>query len=92
MSDLQVIQGSFTKVPQGFGAFAVMGLDGDSKYIWDKSKPAEVEVARTMFNTFTKEKKYLAFKVDEKGEKGSQVREFDPNEERYIFSPPLVGG
>lgn len=90
--ELQIIQGSFTEVPQGFGAFAVMGLEGDSKHIWDKSNPDEIEAAKILFNTFVKDKKYLAFKVDAKGEKGEQVKKFDPNEERYIFSPALVGG
>lgn len=84
---------SFGEVPEGHGAMAVMGREGDTKYIWDKTKTEEVDVARATFNMFTKEKKYLAFKVNKEGEKsGVQVKEFDPNEERYIFVPPMVGG
>jgi len=90
--DLQIIKGSFKDVPLGFGAFAVMGIEGDSKHIWDKNNQAEIEAAKVLFNTLVKEKKYLAFKVNDKGDKGEQVREFDPKEERYIFSPPLCGG
>lgn len=83
---------TFGDIPSGKGAMAIMGLDGDTKYIWDKTQPAEVEVARNTFNSFVKDKKYLAFKVVGDGSKGEQAREFDPNEERYIFIPPMQGG
>ena len=83
---------TFGEVPKGKSAMAVMGKEGDTKYIWDRTKPDEVEVARTTFNTFVKTKKYLAFKVNEKGDKSEQVREFSADEERYIFVPPMVGG
>lgn len=83
---------TFGEVPPGHGAMAVMGKEGDTKYIWDKTKPDEVEVARSTFNSFVKDKKYLAFKVNDKGDKGEQVKEFDPNHERYIFAPQMVGG
>ncbi len=83
---------TFGDLPKGKGAMAVMGKEGDTKYIWDRTKPAEVEVARTTFNTFVKDKKYLAFKVVGDGSKGEQVKEFSPDEERYIFVPPMAGG
>lgn len=92
-NDLTTMQGDFSAVPKGFGALAVMGLDGDTKHIWDKSKPIEVEAARALFNTLVKDKKYIAFRVELDGTKGEgPIKEFDPNEERYIFSPPLQGG
>lgn len=84
---------SFGDVPAGKGAMAVMGKEGDTKYIWDKDKPDEVEIARDTFNKFVKDKKYLAFKVvGEDGQKGEQVRTFDANEQRYVFVPPMQGG
>jgi hypothetical protein len=83
---------SFGDVPPGMGAMAIMGREGDTKYIWDKTKPAEVDVARQTFNTFIKEKKYTAFTVVGDGTKGEQVKEFDPNEQRYIFVPAMQGG
>ncbi len=86
------VDSTFGDVPAGMCAMAVMGKEGDTKYIWDKSVPAEVEVARSTFNGFVKDKKYLAFKVNAAGDKGEQVREFDPTHERYIFAPPMVGG
>lgn len=74
------------------GEMAVMGQDGDTKIIWDKTKPDEVENARESFNRL-RSKKYIAFRVEGKnGDKGEQITEFDPNAERIILSPPLVGG
>jgi hypothetical protein len=90
--EMQTVDTAFEAIPKGTGVFAVMGKEGDTKYIWDRTKPAEVDVARTTFNTFVKDKKYLAFKVVADGAKGEQVREFDPNEERYIFVPAMAGG
>lgn len=83
----------FEDISAGFGAMAVMSQKGDTKYIWDKANADEVEGARRTFDYFVKDKKHLAFKVKGKdGTKGEQVREFDPNEERYIFVPQMVGG
>ncbi len=83
----------FEDIQAGFGAMAVMSHKGDTKYIWDKNNADEVEGAKRTFDYFVKDKKHLAFKVKGKdGTKGEQVREFDPNEERYIFVPQMVGG
>jgi hypothetical protein len=78
--------------------FAVIDHTGDTKYIWDANNADEVAVARGTFESFTKPvsqggKGYAAFRVtDRKGEKGEQVRSFDPAHERLIFAPPMVGG
>lgn len=86
--EMRRLESDYNLIPNE-GLFEVMGLEGDSKYIWDKTKPVEVEIAKS---TFIK-KGYLAFKVsDEKGNKGEQALEFDPEAERYIFSPPMQGG
>lgn len=74
------------------GEMAIMGKEGDTKHIWDKTKPVEVEAAKQLFDTFIK-KGYTAYSVaGEKGDKDKQVREFDPNAERYIFVPPVQAG
>lgn len=83
----------FEEIEAGFGAMAVMSQKGDTKYIWDKNNADEIEGAKRTFDYFVKEKKHLAFKVKGKdGTKGEQVKEFDPNEERYIFVPQMAGG
>lgn len=84
---------TFGDIPEGMCVMAVMGKIGDTKHIWDKTKPAEVSAARTLFNNLVKEQRYAAFFVKDKdGEKGEHMREFDPTAERIIFCPPMVGG
>jgi hypothetical protein len=82
----------------GLVVYEVMDKTGDTKYIWDPNNTDEVEVAKSMFERFTKKrsdggKGFAAFHVTgEKGDKGVQMREFDPKAGRVIFVPPLAGG
>lgn len=69
----------------------VMDRTGDTKTIWDSDKPDEVEVARETFKKLTK-KGYVAYAVDKDGNKGKVVKDFDPDAEKLILSPPLAGG
>jgi len=74
------------------GEMSIMGREGDTKVIWDKNRPVEVENARETFKRLRKEG-YLAFKVTGKdGVKGEQINEFDPNQEVIIFAPQMQGG
>lgn len=83
---------AFQEIPQHLSAVGVLGKDGDTKVIWDKNKPAEVEAAREMFDSLRK-KNYLAFRVtDEKGTQGEQIREFDPKVERMVMTPQMQAG
>jgi len=78
--------------PKYTGEMAVMGKEGDTKHMWDKTKPVEVNRARELFDGFIKDG-YTAFSVaGEKGDKDKQVRTFDPNAERLIFVPPVQAG
>lgn len=70
---------------------SVMGIEGDLKTIWDKSKPEEVENARQTFDNLRK-KGYLAFRTNKDGSKGEQIREFYPDAEAMIMVPQMVGG
>jgi hypothetical protein len=70
----------------------VMGREGDVKVMWDKHNTDEVDAAKSQFDKLTKEKRFLAFKVNKDGTNGDQIREFDPNLERIILVPPMVGG
>jgi hypothetical protein len=84
-STTPVVNPSFT------GEMAVMGKEGDTKIMWDKAKPTEVDVARMSFDKFIKDG-YSAYSVNDKGDKKDQVRAFDPESERYIFVPPMQAG
>ena len=77
----------------GLSVMEIMGKEGDTKAIWDKNNPDEVEAIRKQFDYLVREKKYVAFHVTDKdGNKGEQMRTFDPKAERIIFVPPMVGG
>ena len=75
------------------GEMAIMGREGDTKVMWDKTKPIEVEVAKMTFDKLIKDG-YTAYTVsnDDPHKKGSPIREFDSNTERLIFVPPMVAG
>ena len=70
---------------------AIMGREGDTKHMWSKDNPEEVEVARNMFNDF-KKKGYAAFRVKKNGEPADQMHTFDPEAERIIFVKQMAGG
>ncbi|KKK92330.1 hypothetical protein LCGC14_2704040 [marine sediment metagenome] len=70
----------------------IMGGKGDTKIIWDKDSPEEVENARNTFNDL-KEEGYLAYEVDEDdASKGKVIRRFSAKAEKMILAPPMAGG
>ena len=69
-----------------------MNKTGDTKIMWSRDNPDEVDNARRTFNELVG-KGYAAFKVKGKdGEKGEQIREFDPAVEKMILVPQMRGG
>ena len=80
-------------VPEGMNAFAIMGKSGDTKVIWDPTKPAEVAAARAQFESLTKDHKYSAFCVSgDEGKQGKRMSSFDPDAGRVILIPQVAGG
>ena len=65
--------------------------EGDLKVIWDSENKEEVAAAEDQFDTLLK-KGYIAYSVDKKGEKGKQIKKFDPDAEKIILAPVLQGG
>ena len=65
--------------------------EGDLKIVWDKNNEIEVEMAEKQFNDAMK-KKFAAFSVKAKGKKDVKITEFDPDAEKIILVPPIVGG
>lgn len=60
--------------------------------MWDKDNEDEVEAARATFDSLTR-KGYLAYKAEgRKGERGEQIRRFDPEAERIILVKANQGG
>lgn len=72
---------------------AELDESGDTKVIWDTENEAEVAAAREMFERLVTDGNFAAFKAEGKdGHKGKQIRKFDPEAERIILVPPMVGG
>jgi hypothetical protein len=70
---------------------AVMDHTGDTKTIWDSDNADEVEAARETFNAL-KKKGYMIYRVGKLGAKGEQMQKFDPEAEKMIAVPAVVGG
>ena len=70
---------------------AVLDRTGDTKTIWDADNETEVEVVKAAFDSF-KKKGYMIYKVGKDGEAGTAMNKFDPNAEKMIAVPAVVGG
>lgn len=70
---------------------AVMGKEGDVKTIWNPRNTDEVEHARKTFVEL-RAKGYLAFRVNDNGENGEQITEFDPTVGKMILMVPQMRG
>jgi hypothetical protein len=83
---------SQTGILEARGELSVLGREGDTKVIWNRSNADEVENARRTFKDL-RDKGFTAYSVTgEKGEKGSIIYNFDPNAERIIMVPRVAGG
>ncbi len=69
----------------------VMDHTGDTKIIWNSENKDETDAARETFNRLTK-KGHKAYMVKKDGEKGEVITEFDPDAEKIILAPQMVGG
>lgn len=73
------------------GRLAIMGPEGDTKLIWDSDNEEEVANARRTFDDLRR-KGYAAYSVKRSGKKGKVITEFDPDAEKIILIPRVVGG
>ena len=63
---------------------------GDLKVVWDSENEAEVQLAKKQFNDAIK-KEFTAYRAKKDGSKGKKIEKFDPEAERIIMVPPVVG-
>jgi len=80
-----------SKVQGGSLLFEIMDHSGDVKKIWDPSKTVEVEDARQSFENLTA-KGYRAYRTNDKGDQGEQMKTFDSAAGRVVFVPQMQGG
>jgi hypothetical protein len=69
----------------------VLDKTGHTKISWDPDVPAEVDAARTAFQSLTQNNRYRAF-VSDDGDKGRRVEAFDPTLEELVMVPHVSGG
>lgn len=69
----------------------IMDVTGHSEISWDPTKPVEVEVAKAAYEKLIQER-YQAFRVDEDGDQGQRMANFDPKAGKIMMVPQLVGG
>lgn len=91
LRDLTPFEGDWLDVPAGRGALGLMGVEGDTKYTWDRNSPAEVEAARATYEVLTK-KGYAAWRLRADGSQEGCLKVFDPAAERVLYSPQMAGG
>jgi hypothetical protein len=87
-----VSEAQVDNIEEGKLLFVILDKTGDTKHIWDRSNPDEVAEARALFTRMTGERKFQAWSVTRKGDKDQRITEFDPQAEKVIFAPALVGG
>jgi hypothetical protein len=73
------------------GQMRVLDTGGDTKVVWDASKPDEVKAARESFDNY-KSKGYSIFGANSAGEKGQRLDTFDPAVGVMYAVPRTVGG
>lgn len=86
-----VTEAQVDDVPEGKHVIAILDKTGDTKIIWDPTNEVEVENARRTFDDM-KAKGFTAYSVNRRGDKDAVVREFDPDAQKLILTPALVGG
>jgi hypothetical protein len=70
---------------------SILGTEGDTTLTWNRENPVEIKTAEDKFLALQKEG-YLAFRLEENGEKGELIREFNPNIEKIFMAPQMAGG
>lgn len=73
------------------GELSIMGSTGDSKHYWNKSKWEEVEAAKGVFDLY-KGKGFRPYKMNDKGDAGEPMEEFDPSVGSILFTTQMRGG
>ncbi len=69
----------------------ILDREGDTKVMWDAGNEDEVTSARRTFDEL-RGKGFTAYRVDDKGDTSAVITAFDPEAERIILRPAMVGG
>ena len=73
------------------GELRLMSEDGDLKIVWDPENDDEVAAVESKFDELVG-KGFKAFSVKKNGNRGVEIKEFDPGAGKIILVPKIVGG
>ncbi len=73
------------------GRLSEMTRKGDFKISWNPDNEKEITAAKEVFDKRVNEG-WAAFAEKRLGGKGDRIRTFDPDAERIVLVPPIVGG
>jgi hypothetical protein len=79
------------RIEESDGVMVVLDRSGDTRHTWDRNNADDVATMSALFDKLTGEGKQ-AWSVTRKGNKDQRITEFDPEAEKIIFAPALVGG
>ena len=65
--------------------------EGDLKLEWNSDNDTETDLAKKAFEKAKKDG-MLIYKMKKDGSQGTQIKDWDPNAERIIATPALIGG
>lgn len=92
MSQLTTLyEGDLKDIAEGKGILCAIDATGDSRHMWDPSRPDEVAAMKKLF-TEQRAKGMTAYHVKKNGEPGKIITEFPDEEGKVIFAPALRGG
>lgn len=69
----------------------ILSENGDDRITWDKENGNQAKEAKVKFNELLG-KGYMAFSVDNEGQKNRRIKEFDVDAEEIIMVPKTVKG
>ena len=76
----------------GKGMINVLNEEGDSRIEWDPENDAETTAAKEMFNKTIEIEGMKAYELGKDGEKGKEIKKFNPNAAKIIMVPRIAGG
>ena len=76
----------------GKGMISVLNEDGDSRIEWDPDNDKETEAAKDMFDKTIEIEGMKAYELGKDGEKGKEIKKFNPNAAKIIMVPRIAGG
>lgn len=69
----------------------IMDPTGHTEITWNPEDADEVRMAREMFESM-RERGHSIFRINPNGNRGARVTTFDPEAEKLLVVPQLVGG